>query len=227
MSAEPTFINHLSLQIHINCQLILTLSTNFLRFARSSPNFSSGLQNFMQKVKGLVARYPELISLSTPSFIPRNYLAMVTVGYQVVTQANSRGTLTNFCRISLGRLDKCTNSAFSSEYLYTFYSSNFTQPTSQHFQSCTPLDMIHKRSQLADMHQASVKGWRSTSHKHGQALNFTIGQTLAKALFGCGVVVGFLILIHIITQLQEEHENGLMSSISPVRQEKGRCRSHG
>ena len=79
------------------------------------------------------------------------------------------------------------------------------------------------------MPHTSVTGLKSTSYKYGQALNFTIVQTLAKALFGCGVsvVVGFHILVHIISQLQQGHGNGTTSSISPVRQEKGMCRSIG
>lgn len=77
------------------------------------------------------------------------------------------------------------------------------------------------------MHHTSVKGLKSTSYKYGQALYFTIVQTLAKALFGCGVFVGgFHILVHIISQLHGTmlpftQHNVTMSSMSPIRQEKG------
>lgn len=54
-------------------------------------------------------------------------------------------------------------------------------------------------------------------------------QTLTKALFGYEVFVDgrFLILVPIISQLLQEHGISAMSSISPTRQGKGKCRCNG
>lgn len=140
----------------------------------------------MQEVKSLIAQYPGLASLSAP-FIHRSYLII-----------DDCWTLDSHTSIQQRKPNK-----FFAGYPWedwidaqtvlfvgnTFILTQFplTQPTSQHFQSCIPLEMNHNKSQLADMHHTGVKGLNSTSCKYGQALNFTIVQTLAKALFGCGV----------------------------------------
>lgn len=88
---------------------------------------------------------------------------------------------------------------------------------------------MHNRSCLADMQCTGEKGLKSTSHMFGQVLNFTMVQTLAKALFGCEGFFdgGFHTLVPILVNNDKNKGIATMSSNSPTRQENGECRSNG
>lgn len=139
----------------------------------------------------------------------------------VVTKANSRGSPKFFAGCPWE--DKCKFSCVFSRYYFCTHKVSLSIANNS-----TP-DMMHSRSCLADMQHTGEKGLKSTSHTFGQVLSFTMVQTLAKALFGCEVFVdvGFHILVPIVCQLLQEHGIATVSSISPTRQEKGKCRSNG
>lgn len=148
----------------------------------------------MQKVRGFIAQYPRLTSLSTGSFLHRSCPGTMTSGGH---KSKRRGSPTNFCRISLGRPDGCKFLCVFSRYYLSIHTVSLSRVNISTF------DMMHNRSCLADMQHTGEKGLKPTSHMFGQVLNVTTVQILAKALFGCEVFVdgGFHILVPIVSQL--------------------------
>lgn len=107
-----------------------------------------------------------------------------------------------FCRIFLGRPGRSKFLCVFSRYYF------YTHKVSLSIANNSTPDMMHSRSCLADMQCTGEKGLKSTSHMFGQVLNFTMVQTLAKALFGCEVIFdgGFHILVPILVNNNKNME---------------------